>query len=168
MSGLQQSWLVARRELRERSRSRAFIASVVIMIVAVVGAIALPSLIDTSGGIKDIGLTGSTPSTLSATIEAQANNLGTEVRIHVYETVADGEQAVRNGTIDLLVVDGRQLEWLRRADQQLEATVIGAIQIVAVKDRAIVAGINASELAVLLAPVTVSNVELGHLAGRSP
>ncbi|HTH06293.1 MAG TPA: ABC transporter permease, partial [Ilumatobacteraceae bacterium] len=168
MSGLRQSWLVARRELRERSRSRAFIASVVIMIVAVVGSIALPSLIDTSGGTKDIGLTGSTPSALPATIEAQANNLGTEIRIHGYDTVADGEQAVRNGTIDLLVVDGRQLEWLRRADQQLKATVTGAIQIVAVKDRATVAGINASDLAVLLAPVTVSNVELGHLAGRSP
>jgi len=168
MSGLRQSWLVARRELRERSRSRAFIASVVIMIVAVVGSIALPSLIDTGGGTKDIGLTGSTPSTLSTTIEAQANDLGTEVRIHVYDTVANGEQAVRNGTIDLLVVDGRQLEWLRRADEQLKATVTGAIQIVAVKDRATAAGINASDLAVLLAPVTVSNVELGHLTGRSP
>ena len=37
MNGVRQGWLVAERELRERSRSRAFLASLVIMIVAVVG-----------------------------------------------------------------------------------------------------------------------------------
>jgi ABC-2 type transport system permease protein len=36
MNGVRLGWLVAMREMRERSRSRAFRASVVLMIVAVV------------------------------------------------------------------------------------------------------------------------------------
>jgi ABC-2 type transport system permease protein len=168
MTGVRQSWLVAKRELRERSRSRAFIASVVIMILAAVGSIALPSLLDTSGGTKDIGLTGSTPATLATAIEAQATSVGTKTRMHVYDTLAAAEQAVRDEKVDVLVVDGRRLEWQRRADEQLKAVVTGAIQIVAVQDRAAAAGVSTDELATLLAPVEVTNVELSKFAGRSP
>ncbi len=168
MSGFHQGWLVAKRELRERSRSRAFIASVVIMIVAVVGSIALPSLIDTGGGTKDVGLSGATPEALPAAIQAQADAIATDIRIHRYATRADGEQAVRDGKTDVLVVDGRQLEWQRRADEQLKAVVTSAIQIVAVQDRATNAGISANQVAELLTPVPVTNVELGQVAGRSP
>ena len=98
------------------------------MIVAVVGSIALPSLIDTGGGTKDIGLSGATPEALPAAIQAQADAIATDIRIHRYATRADGEQAVRDGKTDVLVVDGRQLEWQRRADEQLKAVVTSAIQ----------------------------------------
>ena len=37
MNGVRQAWLVAAREIRERGRSRAFLASLVLMLVAVVG-----------------------------------------------------------------------------------------------------------------------------------
>ena len=167
MSGVRQAWLVARRELRERSRSKAFIASVVIMMIAVVGAIALPSLIDTRG-TKDIGFSGATPTALPATVRAQADAVKTRTRIRRYATRAEGEQAVRDGKTDVLVVDGRRLEWQRRADEQLEAIVTGAIQIVAVQARAANAGLTTNDLAVLLAPVAVSNTELGQVVGRSP
>ena len=138
------------------------------MIVAVVGSIALPSLIDTGGGTKDIGLSGATPEALPAAIQAQADAIATDIRIHRYATRADGEQAVRDGKTDVLVVDGRQLEWQRRADEQLKAVVTSAIQIVAVQDRATNAGISANQVAELLTPVPVTNVELGQVAGRSP
>lgn len=168
MNGARQSWLVASRELRERGRSRAFIASLLIMIVAVVGAIALPSLINASGGTKDVGLTGTVPSALPNVIQSQSSAVGITARIHPYDTLTAGEQAVRDGDVDVLVVDARQLEWKRRADEQLKAVVTGAIQIVAVQDRAIAAGMTPEDLAALMAPVSVSNVELGQVAGRSP
>jgi ABC-2 type transport system permease protein len=167
VNGVQQGWLVAKREVRERSRSRAFIASVVIMIVAVVGSIALPSLIDTSGGTKDIGLSGTAPALLPAAIHAQADAVSTKTRTHRYATRAEGEAAVRNGKIDVLVLDGHRLEWQRRADEQLKAVVIAAIQIVAVQDRATAIGMDTNALAQLLEPVAVTNVELGRVAGRS-
>ena len=168
MNGARQSWLVASRELRERGRSRAFIASLVIMVVAVFGAIALPALVDTGGGTKDVGLTGTVPSALPNVIQAQSSAVGINSRMHLYDTLAAGEQAVRENDIDVLVVDAQQLEWKRRADKQLKAIVTGAIQIVAVQDRATAAGIAPEDLAALMAPVSVKNVELGIVAGRSP
>ncbi len=167
MSGVGQGWLVAKRELRERSRSRAFMASVVIMILAVVASIALPSLLDTGGGTNDVGLAGTVPAGLPGTIRAQSRAVGSRARIHRYETRAAGEAAVRDRDIDVLVVDARQLEWPRRAGEQLKAVVTGSIQIVAVQHRATAAGISPDDLAALMAPVPVRNVELGQVAGRS-
>lgn len=167
MSGIRQTWLVAKRELRERSRSRAFVASVVIMIVAVIAVIALPSLLTTSG-TKTVGFAGTVPTNLATVMQAQGDAVGSKVRTRIYDTVAIGEQAVRDGKIDALVVDGQRLEWQRRADDQLKAIATGAIQIFAVQNRAATAGISSNDLSTLLAPVEVTNVELGQVAGRSP
>ena len=165
--GVNQAWLVAAREVRERSRSRAFLASVVLMVIAVAGAIVLPALLDTGPGTKDVGLTGAVAPELPAAIQAQGTAVGTPTRIHRYDTVATGEQAVRDGDIDVLVVDVRRLEWRRRADEQLKAVVTGAIQLTAVRERAAAAGINADDLLAMVAPVAVSNVELSQVRGRS-
>ena len=43
MNGVRQTWLVAAREIRERGRSRAFLASLLLMLLAVAAAIALPA-----------------------------------------------------------------------------------------------------------------------------
>jgi ABC-2 type transport system permease protein len=168
MNGMRQSWLVAVREMRERSRSRAFRASLVVMILVVVGVIVLPSMIDSGGGPKDVGLTGSIPSELPHAIRDQSDAVGTTVRVHRYDSLVAGEDAVRQGDIDVLVVDTRRLEWRRRTDEQLQAVVTGAIQLVAVRDRAAAAGISPDTLVALVAPVSVSNVELGSVASRSP
>ncbi len=168
MNNVQQIWLVATREMRERSRSRAFRASLVLMIVVVVGVIVLPALLKSSGGTKDIGLAGSVPTELPNTITAQGDTVGTTARIHRYDTVAAGEEAVRRGDVDVLVVDARRLEWRRRTDKQLQAVVVGAIQLVAVRERAAAAGISPDDLLAMVAPVPVANTELGSVAGRSP
>jgi len=168
VNDLRQAWLVAKRELRERSRSRAFLASVAIMLVAVVGAIALPALLDTTGGTKDVGVTGATPATLAAAIEVQSSAGDTKTRLHSYNTRAAGEEAVRDGEIDVLVVDSRTLAWQRRTDEKLKVLLIAAIQMSEVQSRARAAGISDQELLGLLAPVTVTNVEIGRVPGRSP
>jgi ABC-2 type transport system permease protein len=167
MKGVRQSWLVAKREIRERSRSRAFIASVVIMIIVVVGVIALPALLDSSG-TKTVGFAGTTPPHLTTALQSQGEAVGTKIRTRSYDTIAAGEQAVRDGKISLLVVDGSRLEWQRRADEQLKAVATGAIQILAVQQRAAAAGISTNDLTALLAPAEVTSVELGQVAGRSP
>ena len=90
-----------------------------------------------------------------------------DARIHRYNTLAAGQQAVRDGDIDVLVVDGQRLEWRRQTDEQLRAIVTGAIQLVAIRDRAQAAGISPDKMLALVAPVPVKNVELGQVAGRS-
>lgn len=168
MNGVSQGWLVASRELRERGRSRAFLVSVVLMLVAVAGAIVLPAVLDTGPGTRDIGLTGQVPAELTSTLRSQSQAVDIDIRVHRYATVAAGEAAVRDGAVDVLLVDTRQLEWPKRADEQLKAVVTGAIQLATVRDRAVAAGIRPEELLAILAPVPVANVELGQVAGRSP
>jgi ABC-2 type transport system permease protein len=168
MSGLRQGWLVAVREMRERSRSRAFRASLLLMVLVVAGVIVLPAMLKTDGGTKDVGVTGSIPAELPRAIQAQSDAVSTETRVHRYDTVAAGEEAVRDGDIDVLVVDARRLEWPHQADEQVRAVVTGAIQLVAVRKRAAAAGISPDALLALAAPVPVNNVELGKVAGRGP
>ncbi len=152
MNAVQQSWLVARRELRERSRSRAFRLSVIAMLVVVAGVIVVPSMIGTSATTKDVGMTGSRPPTLAATIETQSRAVGKTARIHEYATIAQGQRAVRDGNVDVLVVDGERLEWQRQNDEQLRAIVTSAIQLVAVQQRAAAAGISPEKMLAIVAP----------------
>ena len=168
MNGLRQGWLVARREMRERSRSRAFRAGVVVMLVLVVAAIALPQLLKGGTVIKDVGFTGPTPTELPAVVVDQARALDVTVRLHRYDDVAAGEQAVRDQKVDVLVVDADQLKWRGKPDERLRAIVTGSIQLLAVQQRAAAAGIDPHQALALLAPVSVTNQELGVVAGRSP
>jgi ABC-2 type transport system permease protein len=168
MSGARQVWLVAAREMRERSRSRAFRASFVLMIVAVAALLIIPALLKPGGGTKDVGLTGSAPAGLAAMIQEQAHAAGTTARVHRYASLAAGEQAVWQGPLDVLVVGARRLEWKAQADTQLQAAVAGAIQLATVRERATAAGIKPGALTALLAPVPVTSVRLGPVAGISP
>jgi ABC-2 type transport system permease protein len=167
MNGLRQGWLVARREMRERGRSRGFRLSLVLMIVAVAAALIVPALLKRSSD-RNVGLTGSVTPTLAATIVGQAHAVGITARIHRYESLAAGEQAVRQGHLSVLIADARRLEWQGSPDDQLKAVVTGAIQLDALRGRAAAAGIGSGTIAALMAPVTVTSTELGHVAGRSP
>jgi len=167
MNGLRQAWLVARREMRERSRSRAFRASVVLMIVAVAAVLILPALLKPDG-TRDIGLTGAAPAALAATIGQQARAAGITARVHPYASLGPGEQAVRDGRLDVLVAGAQRLKWRGQPDEQLKAVVTGAIQLATVRERAGTAGISPGALAALLAPVSVTSVQLGSVPGRSP
>ena len=167
MNDVRQAWLVAAREARERGRSKAFLASMVVMVLVVAGIIVLPSIVAGSGGTKDVGLAGAVPSELASIIRAQGDAVGTKARVRNYDTLAAGEAAVRAGTLDVLVVDGTRLEWRLRADEQLKALVTGAIQLVVVRQRAAAAGINPDDLLAMVAPVRVDNVELSSVKGRS-
>jgi ABC-2 type transport system permease protein len=90
------------------------------------------------------------------------------VRIHHYEDPVTGEEAVRDDEVDVLVVDARRLAWRGQVDERMRAVVGGAIQMIAVRDRAAAAGIDPDELLTLVAPVEIENEELGLVAGRSP
>lgn len=168
MSGLRQTWLVALREVRERSRSKAFRAGLALMLVVVVAAVVVPAMFHDGPVTKHVGLTGAVPSGLTDTIVEQGAAVDVTVRIHRYDDAASGEDAVRDDEVDVLVADARRLAWRGQVDERLRAVVSGAIQLVAVRDRAAAAGIDADQLLAVVAPVTIENEELGLVAGRSP
>ena len=168
MSGLRQGWLVARREVRERSRSKGLWAGTAIMLLVVVAAIVVPALAETDKVTRDVGFAGAIPAELSSVVTEHGKAVDVTVRVHRYDDVVAGEAAVRDEDIDVLVVDAQRLKWRGEADERLRALLTGAIQLVAVQERAAAAGITPHELAALAAPVPVENEELGIAAGRSP
>jgi ABC-2 type transport system permease protein len=167
MNGARQSWLVAAREIRERGRSRAFLGSFLLMLLAVAAAITLPAMLDDGPGTKDVGITGATSTELTEALTAHGE-ADTNIRIHRYPTRTEAEGALREGDIDVVVVDSRELEWRKRADEQLKAVLTGAIQLVSIRDRAQAAGMDPDDLLAIVEPVPVTNVELGLVEGRSP
>jgi ABC-2 type transport system permease protein len=167
-AALRQCWLVARRELRERGRSKGLWAGTAIMLLAVLAVIVVPSLAEDGTVTRDVGFTGAIPVGLSDAVAEQGKAVDVTVRVKDYDDRSAGEQAVRDRDVDVLVVDAQRLEWRGDADERLRALITGAIQLVAVRERAVVAGVTPEELAILAAPVPVENDELGITAGRSP
>lgn len=172
MNGVRQAWLVAMREMRERGRSPAFRASLLLMIVAVAAILALPALFK-PGQTREIGLTGRVPAALAATLVKQGHAAGITARVYAAPTLSAGERSVRQGRLDVLIAGPRQgagtrLEWPGKPDAQLKAMVTGAIQLATVRERASALGISPSALTTLLTPVAISSIQLGPVAGRGP
>ena len=118
MNGARQSCLVAAREIRERGRSRAFLASLLLMLLAVAAAVALPALLDTGPGTKDVGLTG-----CPGSLHGQLGWIRTRARDwfnHMERLVSP------SGNIDSVRVDGSTVEvsgWARDPDATEPAIV---------------------------------------------
>jgi ABC-2 type transport system permease protein len=168
MNGMRQGWLAASREIRERSRSKAFWAAIVGTLVVVIAAIVLPAMIQTSRITRDVGFTGTTPVTLPGAVIDQGQAVDVTVRPRHYGGAAAGEKALRDRNVAVLVDDARTLTWLGKPDERLRAIVTGAIQLVAIQQRAAAAGIDPGQLQAVVAPVPVQNEQLGLVAGRSP
>jgi ABC-2 type transport system permease protein len=168
MNGMRQGWLVTRREIRERGRSKAFWAGILLTLIAVIAAVAIPAMAQTGKVTRDVGFTGTTPAALPGTVIDQGKAVDVTVRPRYYGGVAAGEAALRDRNVNVLVVDARELTWLGKPDERLRAIVTGAIQLVTVQQRAAAVGISPGQLQTVTAPVPVRNQELGIVAGRSP
>lgn len=167
MNGWWQVWLVARRELRERIRSKGLWVGTGFMLIVVVAAIVVPALADDDTVTREVGLTGVAPAELAEAITDQGGAVDVRVELTHRASRTDGEDALRADEIDVLVVGGDTLVWRGSPDQQLRAIVSGAIQLTALQDRARDAGISPEQLQQLAAPVQIDNEELGIVAGRS-
>jgi ABC-2 type transport system permease protein len=167
MNGIRQGWLVASREIRERSRSKVFRAAIVITLALVITAIVMAAKIHTGNVTRDVGFTGTTPAALPAAVIDQGKAVNVTVRPHYYGGVAAGEKAVRAKTIAVLVVDADRLTWRGQPDEQLRTIVTAAIQLVSLQQRAAAAGIDPGQLHAVMAPVPVQNQQLDVAAGRS-
>ena len=167
MTTLHQGWLVARREMRERARSRSFRISTLLMLLVVVLAVVLPGMLD--GGIttSEVGVAGTSAPTFGQVLTGTAEPKDAEVHVRTYDSLDAGEEALRDERIDVLVVDGRRLEWRGAPDAELQALVTGAIQVATVQERAADSGLDPGDLAQLLAPVPVDSVQIGSMPGRS-
>jgi ABC-2 type transport system permease protein len=96
-------WLVARRELLERGRSRAFAISVGVSVALIAGALFLPALIGRSDRAR-IGLVGAPSAGIVARLDAVAAATSQDIRTEPIADESTGESRVRDGSLDGLLV----------------------------------------------------------------
>jgi ABC-2 type transport system permease protein len=104
MSRLRAIWLVARREILERGRSRAFLLSLGLTVALILGGIFLPALIGRPEAVVKVGIVGTPPATFERILEASATATGTKVITETVPDEAAGEARLRDGALDGLLV----------------------------------------------------------------
>jgi ABC-2 type transport system permease protein len=97
-------WLVARRELLERGRSRAFLLSLVLSVGIILAGLFLPSLIGGGVRVQHLGIVGTAPATVSEGLPATARLASLTVRIDPVSDVGTGESRLRDGSLDALLI----------------------------------------------------------------
>ena len=108
MNGWQATWLVATREMRERFRARSFRISTLLAAAVVAAIIVVPSLRDETK-TYDVGLVGTIDPVISASIRASSASLGAKVELREVESVQRARQRLREGSLDVALVNGREI-----------------------------------------------------------
>jgi ABC-2 type transport system permease protein len=160
LDGWRRIWIVALREIRERGGSRSYRISTVASVLLIIAVIVLPSA---AGQTKTyhVGLAGAVPPDTVTALTAQADAADEEIDTTRYGTVAEGEHAVRDREVDVLLIDGNRLEWRGTPDSTLTAVIANAVQVVHIREQADRLGISSEELARLLVPVTLTSRSIG-------
>ena len=106
MSARREIWEVARREFLERWRSRAMRVSFLIVLVLVVAGAAAMTLADDSTPTDDFGLVGARAVALEPALRLAGRAEDRKTRIHRLSDRAAAQRAVRDGEVDVAIVDG--------------------------------------------------------------
>jgi ABC-2 type transport system permease protein len=107
---LQVTWLVARREIRLRARTRVFVITTIILLVAVALAVALPAILSGKKSKPDrIGVVGGDTATISG-IVTEAGRLAGGQAVAVPEpSLAAAEAALRAGDLSAVLVPNTEI-----------------------------------------------------------
>lgn len=96
-------WLVARREILERGRSRGFILSVFFTTALVVGSFLVPSILFRDDGVTRIGVIDPAPSGLGAALTATAERFERDIEVLPFADAAAAAVALESEAIDAAV-----------------------------------------------------------------
>ena len=96
-------WLVARREILERGRSRGFILSVLFTTLIVVGSFVVPALLFGDEDATKVGLVEPAPAALPDAITSAAARFDQKVEITTFPDAAAADAALEDGSVDVVV-----------------------------------------------------------------
>ncbi len=145
-------WEVARRELVERSRSRAFrISLVVLLILSIAGAVAAARLSGPTS-TADVAVVGAASLHLEPVIRAEARHSGQRIRLERLDSEAAAARAVRSGTVDVALIDGHRLLVKSSRSGPGVSAVRGAVATQAVLDRLRASGLTETQALSALEP----------------
>jgi len=101
--------LVAAREIRERLRGRIFKVGTLLILVAVAAAIVIPVLNKNKPQSQQVGVVGTLPAVSRTAVVASGKSLGTAIHFRHEPDMAAARSALRSGSLDLAIVNGREL-----------------------------------------------------------
>ena len=143
---------VARRELVERSRSRTWRVTFVLLLILSVGGAIAAARVSTGTPSDDVGLVGARSIALEPAIRLKAQAAGRRVHLHPLASRAAASVALRDGTIDVALLDGGQLLVKRSRTVPAVRVVQDAVAGQAVLDRLRSAGLSEATALSALAP----------------
>jgi ABC-2 type transport system permease protein len=161
VSPIRTVWLVARRELRERVASRAFQISTALTVLLVLGLLLAPTIF----GFDDppayeIGVAGASDTDYAAAVTAGSANEDTTATTSDYQSESALRDAVRDGDVDIGIVDDATVLTSPDTDQELTSLVASAIIAEDLSRRADDLGLTADAVQQLLgAGPTIEDVE---------
>lgn len=115
MSWSRAVWLVAKRELRERGRSKGYLISTVFTVILLGGAFVVPNLLGGGPTTYEVGIVGEGGEEIVATAnQIAAQEVEDDEAPDRFETVpfndlSEAEQAVDNDQVEVVIVDGSEL-----------------------------------------------------------
>jgi ABC-2 type transport system permease protein len=146
--------LTARREVVERTRrDRSFLISTLVTLAILCAIIFLPRLFGSDNPREfDVGLVGAASQPLGPALTAQGEAAGVRIHLRQPASAAEAEAAVRDGSLDLAVIDDRQLVAKAEIDEQLNLLVQGASRAARAQQTLQRAGVPPEEIQAALAP----------------
>ncbi len=147
------TFLVARREVRVRLRSRVFAGGTVVMAILVVGGIVAASLLAGRTTPVRVGFTGGSQA-LERPFSATASALGVSATLTDVTDVSAGKAQVTAGTLDVLVT-GSSTAPTAVARKEVPSNVLSALSLAAEAARLSGAGLSPAAITSAMAVVPV-------------
>lgn len=101
--------IVAGREVRQRGRSKAFVASTLILMLAVTAGVTIPAILAHQQRPQRVGIVGGPAATMTEIVQEAARVSNTRVIIVPRPDAAAGEAALRSGRLDVVLVNGTEV-----------------------------------------------------------
>ena len=157
---------VARRELVQRSRSRTWRVTFVLLLIISVGGAIAAARVSAGTPSDDVGLVGARSIALEPAIRLKAQAAGRRVHLRPLASAAAASVALRNGAIDVALLDGGQVLVKRSRSTPAVRVVQEAAAGRAVLDRLRSAGLSEATALSALAPRALP-VQVLEPGGRS-
>jgi len=148
--------LLAKREFSERARSKPFIITMSVLVVAILAIGPIVSLL--SGGDDEatkIGLAGEEVPGIEQELHAQAVLFEMEIEVERFSSRSDAEAALTDGRVAVVLVDRTEIVFHTSGSSQLTALVHSAVDTTVKTEVLTELGLEESEIALVVEPIPV-------------
>jgi ABC-2 type transport system permease protein len=158
-------WLVARRELLERGRSRGFIFSMLFTTAIIIGSFTLPTLLLGGDEVTRIGVVQPAPAGLDQALVTTGGVLDSDIEVRPYPDVTSGTTALEAEEIAALVnvpadaADSGELVFREGPDPSIQAVVNSAVAALRVNGVLTEAGVDPATLQSAQTPPTIRSID---------